>query len=285
MKNKKAAKHFTNRKSYKKNKADSKTVAFVFIGTALLICPVLLLILTNHFLLNAPNSAWIVIGYIGSFIIGIGLFNWIMSLNKLSLGMKFTVICLTMGIILIAISEILIFNSHLFCQDLVSFYFVSLLFCIGSLISYWVFRGGVNSYLRKNKGLSKTNINKHKKGKRNYWWYEEIQKQFGIGGLYYLNKIYTILFAVVLFSDLLLGFFKFASVFICSISVVFYILSAIIGFFGMVQYTVEEHGKAFILYAKSSSGKIDSSIFDLFFIVLPAGMIYAHIVMTVELWQ
>ena len=88
----------------------------------MLICPILLLILTNHFLLDAPDSAWIVIGYIGSFIIGIGLFNSIMSLNKLSLGIKFTITSLLVGIFLVAISELLVFNSNLFNQDLVSFY-------------------------------------------------------------------------------------------------------------------------------------------------------------------
>ena len=123
-----------------------------------------------------------------------------MSLNKLSLGIKFTITSLLVGIFLVAISELLVFNSNLFNQDLVSFYFVSLLFCVGSLISYWIFRGGVNSYLRKSKGLSKTNINKHKKGKKNYWWYEEIHREFDIEKLYYINKIYTIFFLVVLFS-------------------------------------------------------------------------------------
>lgn len=277
-----------NRKNSKKRKRkqnNNKTSTFVFIGIILLICPILLLIFANQFLLDAPDSAWTVVGYIGSFIIGIGLFNLIMSLDKLSLGTKFTVVCLLVGVLLVAVSELLVINSHLFSEDLVSYYFVSLIFCVGSLISYWIFRGGVNSYLRNTKGLSKTNINKHKKGKKNYWWYEEINKEFGIKKLYRLNKIYTILFAVVLFSDLIFGFFRSASIFICSISVIFYILNAIIGFFGIVQYTIEEHGRAFVLYAKSSNGKIDSSIFNLFFIAYPLGMIYAQIVMTIGLWK
>ena len=277
--------HKNQKRKGKINKLNNKTKVLIFIGIILLICPILLLILTNHFLLDAPDSAWIVIGYIGSFIIGIGLFNLIMSLNKLSLGIKFTITSLLVGIFLVAISELLVFNSNLFNQDLVSFYFVSLLFCVGSLISYWIFRGGVNSYLRKSKGLSKTNINKHKKGKKNYWWYEEIHREFDIGKLYYINKIYTIFFLVVLFSNLFFGFFKFASVFICSINVIFYTLNAIIGLFGVIQYTIEEHGKVFVLFAKDSNGKIDSFIFNLFFLLYPVGMIYAQIVMTIGLYQ
>ena len=72
-----------NRKNSKKRKRkqnNNKTSTFVFIGIILLICPILLLILSNHFLFEAPNSAWIVFGYVGSFIMGIGLFNLIMSL-------------------------------------------------------------------------------------------------------------------------------------------------------------------------------------------------------------
>ncbi|MBQ7761174.1 MAG: hypothetical protein IJ400_03880 [Clostridia bacterium] len=282
MKSKKSNKRKSKQQT---DKEYSKATILALIGIVLLCIPIVLFILLNYLWLAVPESAWIVIGFVGSFVIGVGLFNAIMGLGKASLGIKFTLICSLSGIILIAISELLMYNSHLFNQDLVSYYFLTLLFCVGTLISYPIFRYGINTYLRKTRGLSQTNINKHKKGKKNYWWYEEIHKEFGIGKLYHLNKAYTILFLVNFFSNLIFGFFKFASIFTCSFSLILYVFTAIIGFYGMRQYHVDEHGSTFVLFARNSSGKIDSSLFDLFFLAFPCGMAYAHITAIIGLWN
>ncbi|MBQ8145633.1 MAG: hypothetical protein IJ039_02515 [Clostridia bacterium] len=281
MKNKKSK----NKKNRKQSSKDhSKITVLALIGCILLFMPVAALGIVNHFL-GAPGSAWIIIGYGGAFIIGVGLFNTIMSLVKMSFGIKVTSICFIIGGILIAISELLVFNSHLFDEDIVNYYFSSNIFVIATLIPYWMFRGGVDSYLHNCKGLSKTNINKRKKGKRNFWWYEELHKELNIGTVYYFNKIYTILFACVFPVNLALGAIKATSVITCPLSLILYAFTAIMLIFASIQFNKEEHGTAFVLLAKRYNGGISSSIIDLIMLFLPLGMAYAHILLAINIWQ
>ena len=267
------------------NVSDIKTTIVLLAGAVLLVLPMVFLVLTNYLWLDAPESAWIVIGFIGALAIGIGLFNAILSLNKAHLRIKFTLICLLCGIVLIAISELLVYHSYLFNEILVIYCLMTVLFSISTLICYAVFRAGIQTYLRISKRLSKTNINKHKKGFRNYLWYEEIHSEFGIGKLYYLNKGYTILFSVNLFVNLIFGFFKITSIFTCSLSILLYILATVIGLYGAMKHHLEEYGKTFVLFRRDRLGKIDSSFFDLFYIVFPIAMAYIHLKMTIGLWQ
>lgn len=273
-----------NKRKKKRNNNDNNIGIWVFLGIVLLILPICLFSIMN-FIFDAPGSAWIVIGYIGSFIVGVGLFNLMMIFAKSSLGLRFSLILTLIGGALIVVSELLVFNSHLFNEDLVNYYFISLIFIIATLIFYAFFRGSVNSYLQNCKKISKTNINKHKKGKRNYWWYEELHREFGIGKIYYLNKIYTILFSVVLFLHLILGFFKITSLITCSLSIIIYILSAIMWLFANIQNNIEEHGTAFVLFARKINKGIDSSIFDLLTTLFFISLAYTHIIFTIGLWK
>lgn len=275
-----------NKKQRKKKRdnSDKNIGVWVFLGIIFLILPICLLAIMN-FIFDAPGSAWVVIGYIGSFIVGVGFFNLMMKFAKLSIGIKFSLFSVLIGGALIAVSELLVFNSHLFNEDLVNYYFISLIFIIATLIFYAFFRGSVNYYLQNCKKISKTNINKHKKGKRNYWWYEEIHKEFGIGKIYYLNKIYTILFLSVFSLHLILGFFKVTSIITCLLSIILYVFSAIMWLFTSIQNNIEEHGCAFVLLAQRRNKGIDSSVLDLIIMLFFLGLAYAHIVITIGLWK
>lgn len=273
-----------NKRKKKRNANTANIGIWVFLEIILLILPMLALMTTN-IILDAPDSAWIVIGYIGSFIIGIGLFNLIMIFAKSSLGGGFSLVLVLIGSALIAISELLVFNSHLFNENLVNYYFVSMIFIIATLIFYAFFRGSVNFYLQNCIKISKTNINKHKKGKRNYWWYEALHKEFGIDKIYYLNKIYTILFFITFSLHFIFGFFKITSLITCTLSIILYILSAVMWLFTSIQNNIEEHGHAFVLFAQRKNKGIDSFIFDLLTMLFFFGVAYAHIIITIGLWK
>ena len=119
----------------RRDDSDKNITIWVFLGIILLIFPICLLTILN-FVFEAPNSALVVIGYVGAFIVGIGLFNLMMIFAKSSLGVKFSLIFMLIGGALISVSELLVFNSHLFNENLVNYYFISLIFIVATLIFY-----------------------------------------------------------------------------------------------------------------------------------------------------
>ncbi len=236
------------------------------------------------------SVAWMFPMLIGAIIMGIGFFNIVSAIIHQYLGHKVTFICIFGGLAIIAISAFFCLSStvaQIFKPELVSYSFISLILCVGSLIYFYIsFRFGVSHYLKKSKKLNGASERKLKKGGffKNWLLYSEIHKKVNMGAIYYLNLIYISLLLFNTAFIVTLGLIKPLSFVICALCVLMHLLSGIMSIFAKVQNNLEDHGKPFILFAKSSNGGIDCFLFDLIFVLLPLVFAYCHVMLTGDLW-
>lgn len=195
-------------KMKKTKKTDTRKQGLIdFIRFLALILPLVLYLVTTVGLYPAPNSGFLVLGYVGCFVLGLGFVNIVGLLDEMYMGHVVSAILLSLGIGLVATSSAIIYVPQLYSQineEHVTFYFVIWTMLVLSVIYYGFFRGAVQLYLR-DKGLSKSHVKKAKVGWRNYWWYEELNQQIGLSWIYYVNKVYTILFLCTIALHLCLG--------------------------------------------------------------------------------
>lgn len=197
----------------KKNEKKTDTrkqelIAFIKFGA--LILPLALYIVATVWLYPSPNSGFLVLGYVGCFVVGLGLVNIVGLLDEMYLGHVVSTILLSLGIGLVAASSAIIYVPQLYSQineEHVTFYFVIWTMLALSAIYYGFFRGAVQLYLL-DKGLSKTHVKKSKKGSRNYWWYEELNQQIGLSWIYHVNKTFTLLFLGTIVFQICLGWWS-----------------------------------------------------------------------------
>ncbi|HWP21280.1 MAG TPA: hypothetical protein VN417_00960 [Candidatus Cryosericum sp.] len=73
-----------------------------FIGGTALLLPMLSFIAITQFIWLAPNSPWLMLGCLGSFVFGIGLFNIVAAWLHQYLGHAVTAVCLSLGALMVA---------------------------------------------------------------------------------------------------------------------------------------------------------------------------------------
>ena len=98
--------------------------------------------------------------------------------------------------------------------------------------------------------MSKSNIKKNRKGFKNYWLYQMINKQTPLGILYSLNYIFLISTAIFTVLAITIGFIKMFRpiIFVCSILLcLIEIPSSILA---SIYSNKMEYGKAFVFLAK-----------------------------------
>ena len=198
-------------KKKKSKKTDTKKQSLMaFLRFVALILPFILYLVATVVVYPSPNSGFLVLGYLGCLILGLGLVNIVGLLDEMYLGHIVTVISLLLGTLLVTASSIIIYVPQNYSQineEYVTFYFVIWTMLVLSVIYYGFFRGAVRLYLQE-RGLSKTAIKKAKEGKRNYWWYEELNQQIGLSWIYYVNKAYTLLFLFTVAFQMCLGWWS-----------------------------------------------------------------------------
>lgn len=252
-------------------------------GIGGLILPLIILILVTSVFFPAPNSGFLFLAMVGCFIIGIGIFNIVAAWIGQYLGHWVTLGCFLLGGLLVAISCFIIYTPDiyaLFDEEMVSFYFMSMLFLALPPIFYMMFRFAIESWLRRKK-ISKSRIKKLKTGKRNYWWYEAIHEQYNMGLLYGLNKFLTVSYPITLGISILLGWLRAMAPFISGLYALISITVAVMTLFASVQKNLDEYGVPFVILRQSKNKRMDSIIFDLATAAFPLSAAYAHIVMMV----
>lgn len=168
---------------------------------------------------------------------------------------------------------------------MLAYYFLTLLFLALFAIVYALFRGGVQTWLRLKKGFSKTHIRKLKKEKKNFWWYQALHNEVGMGLLYPLNKGFTLIYTLALVLSLILGWWKPVSVVLCGLMFLLGIFSAIMIGFALIWSNIEEHGRPIVLLAyRKNKGGLNSVIIDLTAVIFCLLVGYAHILLTADLW-
>ena len=290
--NKKAPKHWLRFFSAKSDGAFKRAHpigywVLVIVGIIAFVLPMILYNIIVIDLWDAPNSAWIVLGLLGCLVMGVGLFNIVAAWIGQYLGHAVTWITLLGGAVLVGASILLMFNRKLYemiDQEMLGFCVATVMFLLILLIPYVGFRYAIDFWLTHTKKFRRRDMNQMKKGKRNYWWYEEIHRNHGMGMLYHLNKTFTISYLLALMMTIVFGFFRVMSIPICVLSMIAYLSMTVMKVFTNVQNNIEEHGKIFVLLKKNSMGKVDSIWFDLLSVALILVIAYAHLIVTFNLW-
>lgn len=199
------------KKSKRRNKNPS-IVALLRVSAFLFPLPVYLFFVL--FLFPAPNSGFLVLGIVGSFAVGAGLMNIAGLYDDNYLGHAITGVALGFGSLLILVSSVIMYVPSIytkFDERYVTLYYLVWTALIMCAIWYMFFRHAVKLHLR-DRGISKTSIDKALKGKRNFWWYEVAQREYSMGWIYILNKGFTILFAIAVIVHMVIGWIKSVSI-------------------------------------------------------------------------
>jgi MFS family permease len=249
----------------------------VFFGILAIILPMIVFLLVTELFFPVPSSGFLMLAYAGCFIIGIGLFNIVAAFIGQYLGHWVTFGAFLLGALMIAVSCVILYVPGIYAifnEDIVSFYFISLLFYAVPPIYYLMFRMSVNSWLRA-KRVSKTRIEKLKKGKRNYWWYQAIHDEMDMGLLYFLNKLFTIAYPVSLGILLLFGWLKYAALVIGAAYALISLIAGAMSLFSSIQTNKETFGQAIVLLRFDKNNRLCSILLDLAVAGIPMYITYA----------
>ena len=254
-------------------------------GIGALILPMVIMLLLTMLWCPVEGSGWLFLVMVGCFIMGIGLFNIVAAWINQYLGHWVTIGCLLVGGILAAIGLAIIYNPDiyaLFDERMTSYFFFSLIFAAVPPIYYAIFRFTLEEWLRS-KRISHTKIKKLKKGKKNYWWYEALHKQYNLGLIYYVNKWFTVLYVAHLALLFGFGWFRFASPVIAILYAIVCLLAAGMSLFSSAQNNVEEFGTPIVIFRIRENKGWASSLLDLGVAAFPLMAGYAQIKVLLEL--
>lgn len=284
----KNARFYINPSSDDAFKAEHPIIYKVLVACAItvLMLPIIIYMVFVVGIYPAPDSGWIALGWVGSFIIGIGFFNIVAAWIGQYLGHLVTGLCIGAGALLVGVSIFLLYNQTLynfFDQEMVDYYFINMFFLCIPAIYYVVFRSGVDTWLRA-KRISKLIIKKSKIGKKNFWWYEEINEKYYMGLLYHINRLFTIAYTVAFILHFLFGWIKIVSIPVSILLVFSSVLASLMSLFSSIQSNKKVHGQPFVLIARSQNDGIDSFVLDFFIAALPLGIAYAELIAISNLW-
>lgn len=273
MKKKKARKKNTKVNDTRSKVADALKVLGFFL-------PLACYLVSTLWIWPAPNSGFIAMGFVGAFFVGIGLMTLGSLVNGMYLSKWLTIIFVALGTLLIGISSAIMYIPAVYSQideAFVTFYFMMWLFLSISGIWYCFFRGAVTTSLRE-KGISKTQIEKSMKGMRNYWWYEEIHREFDLKIIFFVNKAFTIIYPAVIVIHFLFGWLKFLSPIIAFLLCVVCPLSSVMGAFLVLYYPsiMRHHPKK--QYIWNEVGSVCLAVFPLL-------MMVAIVIYTLKMWN
>ena len=154
------------------------------------------------------------------------------------------------------------------------FYFLQMVIVLYNLLLYFLFRGGIYSYLRLSK-MSKTNIKKNQKGCANYWLYQSIHQQHPMRILYWSNGVFLTATIVCSTTILVLGSIKALQPFVWICSLILCLLEIPAAIMTSIYHSKEEYERAFVLFIKrKESNGYDSSLLDMFSWWVTAVLIY-----------
>lgn len=269
-----------------RNSAKKRSTLIFTIAIALFLLPLICSIFYVSGLNGKQNvSAFPVLTVLGALLIGVGLANILIAFFFQYRARKVTAPCLLIGGTMIVISDFMINNPQLYNPDVSALYFVSLLFMLFlPPIFYFLFRSGVEDWVMRTKRVSKSRIRKLKTGKKNYWWFEALHKEENLGGIYLLNKFYTLLYISLFALTLLTGLIKEMYMILFPMNVLLYALTAYMNEFSRVQHNIEHYGKPFVFLARATNKSWDSSLLDLIGTAVILSPVYIIVMIMQNIW-
>ncbi len=207
------------------------------------------------------NKAFCAVGFIGAALLGAGISLFIY-------GKKAYKILIPTGLTLAILSYILISKPELTGENSPFFYYFNIVISLFFIIFYVMFRDGVYNWLRGRK-ISDSMMKKSKKGAKNFWWYEELHKTFGLSSVYTLNKNYTVFFAAHFTVSVLFGWAEPLLIPLAVSLTLLALMTSYMAGFARMQRTVEKYGCKFVFYRKNKRNGFDSTLFELIVSLFP----------------
>ena len=124
-------------------------------------------------------------------------------------------------------------------------WFLSPLLLLFPMLHYLFFRVGMKDRFKRKK-VVKRDVRILMRGKKNFWWYQAIHEKYGIGVLYPLNIIFTVLFLMTLVMMLLFGWLRVMNYVNAVLYTALAVLGMVLAVFGMTESNIAEYGKPFI---------------------------------------
>ncbi len=249
-------------------------------GGASLIAPMVLLLVFTQIVCPMPDSAFQIPALVGALILGIGLINLLLGYRNKHYYFAVSGGCFPVGALLMAASLAVLYIPELYSMlagETADCYFMNLVFLALPPINYSLFRVSVASWLERRR-IRKIDVRQRMKGARNYWWYEEVHKAYGLGKLYFLNKSAVIIYTVTLGLSLLFGWVKPATPIISLLYAALSVIISAMSIFSSVQSNLECHGRPVVLFARyGPSKRCDSIILDICEVIFCLLSGYAHI--------
>ena len=228
------------RRTNKQEKNDSASGFKTFLYVICFFAPPLIYAILVEGVFPPANSGYGIYGIFGAICIGFAFMIFLGALERfrkiylLALGfMIFGLLLVVPSLVIMYVPAVYAFVDQYFTGQ----YFIMPLFLIALAINYPAARSGIAQALR-NQNLSKTRIKDLMKGRKNFWWYEEVHKQFSLGFIYWTNKVFTIGFAVTVPVHLLFGWLQPVRFAVAVNTAMLHFLSSI-----MLFYSAKEHGK------------------------------------------
>ncbi len=246
------------------------------------------LVMINYFGASTPVNFWWLIGFLGCLIMGVGVFNIFGALLNQYLGHWFTALMFGAGGILVALSCVLTFNntfSAIISQEIHDFWFLASLSMIFPLFNFVMFRSSVKAWMKRTRSVGKKRFREMRKGVLNFWFYNRIHKEVGLGIAYYLNVAYVVLFFVTLVLSLMFGWLKPMTPVIFGCFCALAVFSTFSYMFSTIQDNITEYGKGIVFFAIDKYSKKPRSIFfDILFPIVYLLVIYALLKTLGEIW-
>lgn len=234
------------------------------------------------------ETYWWIIAFIGSLIMGIGIFNLFAALLNQYLGHWLTLVSLLIGGALMALSFLLTFNdtlSTVITPEQQKYWFFTPLITVIYIIEFLAFRSSLKDWMKRTRSLGGTDLRKMKKGKADTWFFRTAHKEVGLGAVYYLNALFTVLLASTVALSITLGFIKYLTPLISALFVALAVVSAVASVFAIIQENIANYGKPIILFRCGGKGQRTETVF--FHVMVPLFLLaagYANLMMLGDIW-
>ena len=200
-----------SKKNKKKDKSTRKFEAFyIFLRVVGFILPLIAYLILTIAIFPAPNSGLTVLCILGAILVGIGLVNVVGLIDGYHFGYFFTLLFMGVGAVFISVGAILMYVPSIYSaldEKTITKYFIVWITLAVMAIMYFFARRGI-IYILRSKKISQTTIKSLMHGKKKFWWYEAIHEQYEMGSVYWINKVFTGAYAIILLIQTTIGWWK-----------------------------------------------------------------------------
>lgn len=253
----------------------------MLIGVIALLSPMCLLVAYTVFINPSPNSGFLLLVAAGSFIMGVGLFNVVAAWCGQYLGHWLTAICLLLGGLLVTVGMVVMYVPDIYAwfdEEMVNHYFLQLLLSIFIPVEYFVFHWSMEDWMKRKKIGTARIREKLMEGPKNYWFFQALHEEYGLGWRYFLNKIFLWLAVPALFLCVFLGWLRPLATITAAALSASYLLCVPMSILSLIEERITELG----------SGRFKekrSPLKDLSAVAISLIMVYCIVTMTIGLYQ